>query len=105
MAPGLELLQAKLQVLHRSHQKHWRRVQRFRQYLPAAADADVACNLIFLCTDLTQVLSPYLLVKQIISCGHVQSVSGVRESGELSGRNEQNCTWESVTHSHSLLLN
>ncbi len=98
MAPGLELLQTKLQVLHRFHQKHWRRVQEFRQYPPAAANAGVACNLLFLHTDLTQVISSYLLIKQIISCGHVQSVSGVRESGELSGRNEQNCTRQSVTH-------
>jgi len=85
MAPGLELLQAKLQVLHRSHQKHLRRVQGFRQYLPAAS-ADVACNLLLLCTGIIQVISPYLLIEQVISCGHTESVSGARESGGVSGR-------------------
>lgn len=100
MAPGLELLQAKLQVLHRSRQKHWRRVQGFRQCLPAAANV-VACNLLVLYTDLTPMISPYLLIKQIISCRHVQLVSGLRECGELSGRNAQNCTGESFTHTPS----
>jgi len=46
----------------------------------------VACNLLLLCTGIIQVISPYLLIEQVISCGHTESVSGARESGGLSGR-------------------
>ena len=102
MALGLELLQAKLQVLHRSHQKHWRRVQGSRQYLPAASPY-VACNLLFLCTGITQLISPYLLIEQVISCGHIESVSGACDFGKLSGRASRIALGSSVSHTHTLL--